>query len=176
MPNLPTLRPDASVLDIYKLDMRLGQPLIRYQQQLMRGPSPLSIEERELIAAYVSSLNACQFCAGVHSAVARRFGVEPSILDRLIAGHAVENMPPKLLSVLTFVRKLTLTPARVVKSDADAVLAAGWDETALYHAVSVCALFNFFNRLVEGAGLEVAAIDVEVIASGLHSIGYEGRL
>jgi len=40
--------------------------------------------------------------------------------------------------------------ASITKIDADAVLAAGWDETALYHAVAVT-----MNRLVEGAGIEL---------------------
>jgi hypothetical protein len=33
------------------------------------------------------------------------------------------------------------------------VYAAGWDEQALHDAVSVCALLNFMNRLVEGLGI-----------------------
>jgi len=51
--------------------------------------------------------------------------------------------------------KLTQHPSSVSKADADAVLAAGWDETALHHAVAVTALFNFMKRLVEGAGIEL---------------------
>src|SRR6188768_3672264 len=38
-------------------------------QAALRGPSPLTVMERELIATYVSSLNECQFCADSHGAV-----------------------------------------------------------------------------------------------------------
>jgi hypothetical protein len=39
-------------------------------------------------------------------------------------------------------------------ADAAAVYAAGWDERALFDGISVCALFNFMNRLVDGTGLQ----------------------
>ena len=38
-----------------------GGPYTALQQQLMRGPSPWSVGERELMAAYTSYLNQCPF-------------------------------------------------------------------------------------------------------------------
>ena len=52
---------------------RLG-PLDKASQNIMRGNSEFSIADRELMAAYVSGLNACSFCYGVHNEVASRFG------------------------------------------------------------------------------------------------------
>lgn len=31
---------------------------------------------------------------------------------------------------------------------------AGWSEEALYDAITVCALFNFFNRWVDASGVQ----------------------
>lgn len=41
-----------------------------FTQQLLRGPSSLSVAERETIAAHVSTRNECQFCTSTHTAVA----------------------------------------------------------------------------------------------------------
>jgi hypothetical protein len=38
-----------------------GQPFSRLTQQVMRGPSPWSVGERETFAAFVSRLNQCVF-------------------------------------------------------------------------------------------------------------------
>lgn len=38
-----------------------GGPYTAFQQQLMRGPSPWSVGERELMAAYTSYLNQTPF-------------------------------------------------------------------------------------------------------------------
>ena len=42
----------------------------------------------------------------------------------------------------------------LIDADAQRVFDAGWSEEALYHAISVCAIFNFMNRIVEGCGVE----------------------
>ncbi|MBZ5593151.1 MAG: peroxidase [Acidobacteriia bacterium] len=39
----------------------VGQHLSRLTQEIMRGPSPLSAGQRELIAAFTSSRNQCPF-------------------------------------------------------------------------------------------------------------------
>jgi uncharacterized peroxidase-related enzyme len=176
MPRLRSLQPDASMLDVYRLDMELARPLLRLQQQLLRGPSPFTAAERELIAAYVSGLNACGFCVGVHRAVATGLGVEPAALEALLADGPSPERHGRLVPVLAFVRKLTLTPSRMTDADAEAVRAAGWDDLAVFHATLVCALFSFFNRLADGLGLDPARVDVRRVADGLVSIGYEGRL
>ena len=38
-----------------------GRPWSQLTQQVMRGPSPWSVGEREIFAAFVSRLNACTF-------------------------------------------------------------------------------------------------------------------
>ena len=48
-----------------------GQHLYALAQALLRGDSPLTEAERELIAAYVSSRNECKFCTDSHAAAAR---------------------------------------------------------------------------------------------------------
>jgi len=60
----------------------------------------------------------------------------------------------KLKPILRFVRKLTLEPYKMVKSDAEAVFAVGWNEEALADAIWICARFNMMNRLSLGHGLE----------------------
>ena len=38
-------------------------------------------------------------------------------------------------------------------ADLDAVRAAGWDDESLYFAITVCALFNFYNRWIDATGV-----------------------
>lgn len=132
-----------------------AQPLMEYHDIILRGPSPLTVGERELIAAVVSGTNACSFCYGAHALAAERFGMEESLMTALLEDIDSAPIDDKMKPVLKYVTKLTREPAKIVKADADAVLEAGWSEQALYHAVSVCALFNFMNRIVEGMGVKV---------------------
>jgi alkylhydroperoxidase family enzyme len=53
--------PVPQILYLFAFKPRLTQHLARFTQELMRGPSPLSPGQRELIAAFTSSRNLCPF-------------------------------------------------------------------------------------------------------------------
>jgi uncharacterized peroxidase-related enzyme len=168
---LSSLPEHAGVMDVMKAFPQSSAPLIDYHAVVLRGPSALSVGERELIAAYVSGLNACHYCHGVHGAVAEKFGIEEGVLAALLADVGSAPVRAELKPLFAYVRKLTQTPSRMVAADAEAVFAAGWDEKALYDVVSVCALFNFMNRFVEGLGIKAADGYFEVAARRLSSDG-----
>lgn len=175
MSYLPSLPPDAVLADVFAAFPASSAPLLDYHQVLLRGPSPFSVAERELIAAYVSGLNACGYCHGVHTATAEAFGIPEGLLSDLVADVGTAAVDARMRPVLRYVRKLTLTPSRMAPSDAEEVFAAGWDERALHDAVSVCALFNFMNRLVEGLGVNAGAAYFAAAARRLSGeAGYAG--
>lgn len=175
MSYLPSLPSDAVLLDVFRAFPPTSRPLLDYHQVLLRGPSPFSEAERELIAAYVSGLNACHYCHGVHTAAAEAFGVPAGLLSDLVDDVETAAVDERMRPVLRYVRKLTLTPARMTPSDAEEVFAAGWDERALHDAVSVCALFNFMNRLVDGLGVDAGETYFTTAAGRLSGeAGYAG--
>jgi uncharacterized peroxidase-related enzyme len=154
MPFVRSLSKGASLLDLFKAFPETSIPLIQFHEALLRRPSPFTEGERELIAAYVSGLNRCRYCHGVHSATAEVLGIKPELVDsRLDIDTA--GVDPKVRPVLRYARKLTEQPSSLTQADADAIFAEGWEEAALYYTVAVTALFNFMNRLVEGMGIEL---------------------
>ncbi len=166
----PSLPEDASTGDVQDPYPELYEPWQAFSEALMRGPSPLSVAERELIAAYVSGLNACSYCVGGHRPAAEAFGIAPDVFDKLMADVDTAPVDERLKPIFRFVKKLTETPARMVQGDADAVFAAGWDERALHHAIAVCARFNFMNRLIEGHGIK----DSQAIREKRQALGTVG--
>jgi uncharacterized peroxidase-related enzyme len=150
---LPELPERATLLHVFGAFPHAATPLLEYHEAVLRGPSPLSVGDRELIAAYVSALNACDYCVGVHAATAEAFGLPAATIAALTEDVANAPVDERLKPILVYVRKLTRTPARMTESDAAAVFAAGWDAKALHDAVAICGLFNLMNRLVMGLGL-----------------------
>jgi uncharacterized peroxidase-related enzyme len=57
-------------------------------------------------------------------------------------------------SILDFAAKLTRDPAGVTVDDLDPLRAAGLDDSAIHDVVQVVALFNYFNRLADGLGID----------------------
>lgn len=58
------------------------------------------------------------------------------------------------MALLRFVEKLNAEPAKIGAPDIDTLRSAGWSEEAVYDAITVTALFNFYNRWVDGGGVE----------------------
>lgn len=56
--------------------------------------------------------------------------------------------------MLDFAVKLTRTPQAMERGDVEALRAAGLDDDRISQIVQVCALFNYFNRVADGLGIE----------------------
>ena len=169
---LRSLPENATLADLRRTYADLLEKLRPYGHRLMRGPSPLTPGQRELIAAFVSGVNSCRYCHGAHSLVARAFGIDEAVLASSLNDIDVAPIDARLRPILRYVRKLTETPSRMTATDAAAVYAAGWDDEALLHAIAVCAYFNNMNRLVEGAGIVGTTEEYSVAAQRLVEHGY----
>lgn len=63
--------------------------------------------------------------------------------------------------------------SRLREEDVDEVKAAGWSEEALYDAITVCALFNFYNKWIDGTGVSDMPADAYAAAGErLATLGY----
>lgn len=150
----PSVDEEGHLLHVFNKFQKGLTPLLELHDDILRGPSDLSIGERELIAAYVSALNDCSFCFNAHRVYAASFGIDPALFDKLVENIDSAPIDEKMKPVMHFVRKLTLTPARMVQGDADAVFDAGWSENALHDATLVTSLFNYMNRIIFAHGLD----------------------
>lgn len=154
MPFFSYLDDYSDITDITFRDRKRFAPVDKLTHSLMRGASGLSVSEREIIAAYVSGLNECSFCHGIHTKVATDFGVNETLITDLINDIDKAGVSPKFVTLLKYVKKLTQNPSKVEMKDAQSVYNAGWSENDLYDAVCVCSLLNFYNRLLDGHGIK----------------------
>jgi uncharacterized peroxidase-related enzyme len=173
MPLFPSLPENAPVTEVWRRWPESASFMPKVSESIMRGPSPLTPGERELIAAYSSANNDCRYCFGVHSQTAHAFGIEEGLFEKLMQDPDTAPVAEKMKPMLAFVKKLTLTPSRMTQRDADAVFEAGWDEDALHDAVMVCALFNFMNRVVEGHGILLAPDELRARGIMIKEQGYD---
>ncbi|MEM7471817.1 MAG: carboxymuconolactone decarboxylase family protein [Pseudomonadota bacterium] len=170
MPFLACLPQPARLADLFSVFPTHVGPLLSYVDSLMRGPGAIEVRDREMLAAYVSGLNACQFCYGSHRVFAEAFGVEEGVLARLVADLDSVVLDPKLKALLAYGGKLNRLPSQMVQADIDAVLAAGWSEQAVSEAAQICGLFNMMNRIIEGTGID---FDYETAPDARERLGLD---
>ena len=52
-----------------------------------------------------------------------------------------------------FVDKVNHASPTMAEADLDVVRTAGWTDEEIYFAITVCALFNFYNRWIDATGV-----------------------
>jgi alkylhydroperoxidase family enzyme len=75
----------------------------------------------------------------------------------------LENSPleEKEKALFRFVDRVNRDSPRITAADMQPLYAVGWDDEAIYFAVTICALFNFYNRWID--------------ATGVHALSPEGH-
>jgi uncharacterized peroxidase-related enzyme len=104
-----------------------------------------------LLAAFVSRLNSCPFCIGIHgTTTAMLLGSTVAVeqLDHWREG----SFEPRITSTMELLEKVTLAPEKVGGDDVQAVRVAGVSDAAIVHALYLCFLFNTVNRLANAFG------------------------
>lgn len=128
-----------------------GQHLYELAQVLLRGESPLTTAERELIAAYVSFRNECVFCGSSHAAAARcLYGDEKNIVDEVLKDMQQSNVSDKLKALLHIAGKVQVLGTEVKPEDVEAARKLGADDREIHDTVLIAASFSMFNRYVDG--------------------------
>jgi alkylhydroperoxidase family enzyme len=86
----------------------------------------------------------------------------------------LENSPldEKHKALFRFVEKVNHDSPRMAQADIEVLHAAGWDDEAIYSAITVCALFNFYNRWIDASG--VPAMSDEAHRVGGKRIAAQG--
>jgi len=153
MARFPSLPKPTQLRDVFSRFPKGVWPLCEYHDELLRGDSELSVADREMLAAYVSGINACDYCHGSHRIVAEAHGLDADLFEKLMYEPEQSGLDKRFVPLLAYLKKLTLTPAKMTDEDAEAVFAAGWSEEAFYDAICICAIFNCMNRIVEGTGV-----------------------
>ena len=120
----------------------------------LRNDSNLGASDKELIAAYVSGLNGCQYCFGVHAETAKAFGLPEALIRALLEDIDTAPVSARLKPILAYARVLTQAPSKALQRHVDDILAQGWTERDVHDAVLTVCLFNFMNRLLDGHGVK----------------------
>ena len=128
-----------------------GKPLYELAHVLLRGESPLTEAERELIAAYVSHRNNCMFCMNSHAAAARcLFGNEANIVDEVLQDLQQSHVSDKMKALLRIAGKVQLLGKEVTQEDVSAARNFGANDREIHDTVLIAATFCMFNRYVDG--------------------------
>ena len=81
------------------------------------------------------------------------------IVDAAIENVETSQLEEKDKALLRFVAKVNHDSPGITAQDMKPLYAVGWDDEAIYYAITVCALFNFYNRWIDATGVHALSDD-----------------
>jgi uncharacterized peroxidase-related enzyme len=149
--DLPTTSP--GIRGLFEFRPETAAPLGQLAEVLLRGDSTLERGERELIAAYVSSLNDCHFCMSSHAAFAAlQLPDGWDVVDGVLHDPASAPVSDKMRGLLAIAGEVQRSGRAVTPETIARAREAGATDVEIHDAVLIAAAFCMFNRYVDGLG------------------------
>lgn len=88
-----------------------------------------------------------------HAAVAAELLGSEDLVSGVLSDLENSQLGEKEKALFRFIGKVNHDSPRIVAGDMQPLYAVGWDDEAIYFAITVCALFNFYNRWIDATGV-----------------------
>ena len=141
------------ITGLYAYRPETAKPLNELSEVLLQGESTLTRGERELIGAYVSGLNDCEFCTNAHSAFAAAQMEEGMpLVMQVRTDPSLAPITPKLRALLNIAGAVREGGRKVTRELVDTARTEGATDLEIHDTVLIAATFSMVNRYVDGLG------------------------
>ena len=159
------------IVSLFVYDREVASRLTAMGQTIMRRKRGLSIGERELIGAFVSKMNDCQFCCDSHTACAKQY-LGNDLVEQVIEECDLEVLPMKMRALLTVAVHVQELNREDLPFAIEAAKIYGASDEEIHDAVLITAFFSMCNRYVDGLGTTFQLGEPEQGGVGLAKYGY----
>ena len=95
------------------------------------------------------------------------------LVDAVLADYRTAPITDRERALFAFIEKMNRESNRLRQEDVDEAKAAGWSDEALYDAITVCSLFQFYNNWIDATGVsDMPAFAYEMSGKRLATQGY----
>ena len=121
---------------------------VMFLENLLYKKTILPIHIKEMIFAYISSLNGCGYCKNIHAEIAKELIDEIKTSSPLedISLSAIEN---EYKSILKFSYKVNEDLDSISQSDVDDILSNGFPENVISEVIAICSAAQYMNTTVK---------------------------
>lgn len=94
------------------------------------------------------------------------------MVDAVLEDYRTAPISEREKALFAFIERMNRESFTLQPSDLQKVIDAGWTQEAVYDAITVCALFNFYNKWIDATG--VADMPVEAYAMSGERLAMAG--
>ncbi len=96
-------------------------------------------------------------------------GADDDVIQAIAHDYRTAPVDESTRALLAFAHKLSREPYKITRRDWDALHAAGWTEQQCIEAVHIVGLFEYFNRVADGFGMESYGGEHPLLLEALHA-------
>jgi len=142
------------ILKCFGTDPAFVRYMVDISSTLLFADGHLSRQQKEMIATYISKLNACPYCLDSHGFFLLVYGAPEGVAQKLIAGEiddaAISHAERQLL---LYVGKVNSESFKATKDDVQQLRDLGWTNEQIAEGVHVAAMMGLCNRVANAFGL-----------------------
>ena len=80
-------------------------------------------------------------------------------MQGVLRDAATSRLDDKHKALFAFLDKVNHASTSITRDDTASLREVGWTDEELYFAITVCALFNFYNRWIDASGVHALSDD-----------------
>lgn len=94
-------------------------------------------------------------------------------MQAVLDDYTTAPISAKERALFALIAKMVEDSTSIGHADLDAARSAGWTDEALYDAITVCALFQFYNNWIDATGVsDMSAAGYDMSGKRLAEAGY----
>ena len=95
------------------------------------------------------------------------------LVDAVLEDYRTAPIDARDKALFAFIEKMNAQSNQIRREDVERVKCAGWTEEAIYDAITVCALFKFYNAWIDATGVhDLPAGAYEMSGKRMAAQGY----
>ena len=140
------------ILKCFATNPAFARQMVDASSSLLFCDGALTRLQKELIATYVSHLNACPYCFDSHGFFLAVHGASRQTVDDL-AAEDLSQLSQADRELLLYVRTVERESFKTAREDVQRLLDLGWQEQQIAEAVLVATMMGLCNRIANAFGL-----------------------
>jgi uncharacterized peroxidase-related enzyme len=140
------------ILKCFAANPAFAHQMIDASSSLLFSDGLLTRRQKELIATYISHLNACPYCLDSHGFFLIVYGGEENMVLSIASGD-LSKLPDAERQLLLYLGRVNGESFRATSEDVQQLRSLGWQEEQIAEAVLVAAMMGLCNRVANAFGL-----------------------
>lgn len=141
------------ILKCFATNPAYAQQMVNISSSLLFSDGILTRRQKELIATYISYLNACPYCLDSHGFFLIVHGGEATEIAQSVATGDLARIADIERQLLLYLSKVNSESFRTTREDVLRLCNLGWQEEQIAEAVHVATMMGLCNRVANAFGL-----------------------